>query len=179
MAKEPEHYEQRIQTICLLILTALGITGALYFFKGVLIPFVLAVFLTLSLGPFIDLQMKWLRIPRRTAIFTTVAFGCAILALGTLLVTAAADQIVQNRDAYGKQFQQLLDQARGLLPPEWYTDPNEAVREQRETVPDPNERVRDPNGPMLDPNEPARPSRDPSAQLIRIPNIYILYCQTP
>ena len=169
MAKEPEHYEQRIQTICLLILTALGITGALYFFKGVLIPFVLAVFLTLSLGPFIDLQMKWLRIPRRTAIFTTVAFGCAILALGTLLVTAAADQSVQNRDAYGKQFQQLLDQARGLLPPEWYTDPNEAVREQRETVPDPNERVRDPNGPMLDPNEPARPSRDPSAQLIRIP----------
>jgi AI-2 transport protein TqsA len=169
MAKEAEHYEQRIQTICLLILTALGITGALYFFKGVLIPFVLAVFLTLSLGPFIDLQMKWLRIPRRTAIFTTVAFGCAILALGTLLVTAAADQIVQNRDAYGKQFQQLLDQARGLLPPEWYTDPNEAVREQKETVPDPNERVRDPNGPMLDPNEPARPSRDPSAQLIRIP----------
>ena len=97
MAKESEQYEQRIQTACLVILTALGITGALYFFKGVLIPFVLAVFLTLSLAPVIDLQMKWLRIPRRTAILITAAVGCAVLALATLLVTWAVDQIVQNK----------------------------------------------------------------------------------
>ena len=45
MAKDRENYEQRIQTICLLILTALGITAALYFFASVLIPFVLAIFL--------------------------------------------------------------------------------------------------------------------------------------
>lgn len=183
MAKEPEHYEQRIQTACLLILTALGITGALYFFKGVLIPFVLAVFLTLSLGPIIDLQMKWLRLPRRTAILTTVALGCALLALGTLLVTVSADQIVQNRDAYGKQFQQLLDQARGLLPPEWYTEPNEPVRDVQgpvtdfvERMTDPNVRIldpnapnQDPNSPVSDPNAPIPSGRDPSVQLVRIP----------
>jgi len=155
MARDAEHYEQRIQTACLLILTALGITGALYFFKGVLIPFVLAIFLTLSLTPAIDLQMKWLRIPRRTAILTTVAVGCAVLGLGTLLVTAAADQIVQSRDDYGKQFQQLLVRTRRLLPPEWYTDPNEPAR--------------DPNDVALDPNEPARGRPDPSAPLIRVP----------
>ncbi len=183
MAKETEHYEQRIQTVCLLILTALGITGALYFFKGVLIPFVLAVFLTLSLGPIIDLQMKWLRIPRRTAIFTTIALGCAILALAILLVTAAVDQMVQNRDTYGKQFQQLLFQARGLLPPDWTMEPNEPIRETKEPAPtlvptvldpndpmsDPNEPVYDPNNPIFDPNEPAQTRGDPSARLIRIP----------
>ena len=79
MAQESEHYEQRIQTACLLILTALGISGALYAFKSVLIPFVLAVFLTLCLIPAIDIQMKWLHIPRRTAILTTVLIGCIIL----------------------------------------------------------------------------------------------------
>ena len=88
MADDRGYYEQRIQTVCLLILTALCITAALYFFSSVLIPFVLAIFLTICLTPIIDLQMQWLRIPRRTAIFTTLAIGCGILALATLLVTA-------------------------------------------------------------------------------------------
>lgn len=134
MAKDREHYEQRIQTICLLILTALGITGALYLFASVLIPFVLSIFLTLCLIPAIDVQMKLLRIPRRTAILTTVAIGCALLILGALLVTKAANQIVESKDDYGKQFQQLLVKTRGLLPPEWYTDPNDSSAEPSELL---------------------------------------------
>jgi AI-2 transport protein TqsA len=134
MAKDREHYEQRIQTICLLILTALGITGALYFFSSVLIPFVLAIFLTLCLIPAIDIQMKLLRIPRRTAILTTVAFGCALLILGALLVTKAANEIAESKDEYGKQFQQLLVKTRGLLPPEWYTDPNDSSSDLSEPL---------------------------------------------
>lgn len=134
MAKDREHYEQRIQTICLLILTALGITGALYLFASVLIPFVLSIFLTLCLIPAIDVQMKLLRIPRRTAILTTVAIGCALLILGALLVTKAANQIVESKDDYGKQFQQLLVKTRGLLPPEWYTDPNDSSAEPSEPL---------------------------------------------
>jgi len=132
MADERGNYEQRIQTICLLILTALGITAALYFFASVLIPFVLAIFLTLCLTPVIDVQMKLLRIPRRTAILTTVAIGCALLILGAFLVTKAANQILESKDDYEKQFRQVLIQTRGLLPPEWYTDPNDSS-------PDPSE----------------------------------------
>jgi AI-2 transport protein TqsA len=124
MADERENYERRIQTICLLILTALGITAALYFFASVLIPFVLAIFLTLCLAPIIDVQMRLLRIPRRTAILTTVAVGCALLTLGAFLVTKAVNEIIESKDDYGKQFQQLLVKTRGLLPPEWYTKPD-------------------------------------------------------
>ncbi|MBN2592754.1 MAG: AI-2E family transporter [Sedimentisphaerales bacterium] len=134
MAKDPANYEQRIQTVCLLILTALGITGALYFFSSVLVPFVLAIFLTLCLIPAIDVQMKLLRIPRRTAILTTVAVGCALLILGAFLVTVAANQIAESKDDYGKQFQQLLVKTRGLLPPEWYTDPNDAKADLSEPL---------------------------------------------
>jgi AI-2 transport protein TqsA len=152
MAKDREHYEQRIQTICLLILTALGITGALYLFASVLIPFVLAIFLTLCLIPAIDVQMKLLRIPRRTAILTTVAVGCALLILGALLVTVAVNQIVESKDDYGKQFQQVLVKTRGLLPPEWYTNSNDSA-------PDPNDPVASSDDSSEDPSEP----------LIRIP----------
>ena len=155
MAKDREHYEQRIQTICLLILTALGITGALYLFASVLIPFVLAIFLTLCLIPAIDVQMKLLRIPRRTAILTTVAIGCALLILGALVVTTAANQIVNSRDDYEDQFEALLLRARGLIPSDWYTG-------------DPNDPKRSGSSPD-DPNEPMRPASDPNEPLIRIP----------
>ncbi len=134
MTIEREQYEQRIQTVCLLILTALGISGALYLFGSVLIPFVLALFLTLCLTPAIDIQMKLLRIPRRTAILTTVAVGCAILVLAALLVTAAANQIIESKDAYEKQFRQLLVKGRDLLPPEWYTDPNDPSADPSEPL---------------------------------------------
>ncbi|MHC4539817.1 MAG: AI-2E family transporter [Planctomycetota bacterium] len=155
MAKDREHYEQRIQTVCLLILTALGITGALYLLASVLIPFVLAVFLTLCLTPVIDAQMRWLRIPRRTAILTTVTVGCAILLLVTLLVTAAANQIVESRDDYGKEFQRVLVRARRLLPPEWYTAPNDSAGADNDPSDDPNDLAADPD--------------DPSEPLIRVP----------
>jgi len=155
MAPKTENYEQRIQTGCLLILTALAITAALYAFSSVLIPFVLAVFLTLSLTPAIEIQMKWLHIPRRTAILTTVLIGCAILVFAALLVTAAANQIVDSKDVYEKQFRKLLVQARGLIPSDWYTD-------------DPN----DPNKPddlSGDPNELDKRVSDPNEPLVRIP----------
>ena len=110
MTQGSEHHEQRIQTACLLILTALGIAGALYAFGSVLIPFVLAIFLTICLTPAIDVQMKLLRIPRRTAILTTVLLGCALLVMAALLVTEAANQIRTSKDDYEKQFRQLLVQ---------------------------------------------------------------------
>lgn len=162
MTQKSENYEQRIQTGCLLILTALGIAGALYAFSSVLIPFVLALFLTLSLTPVIDIQMKWLRIPHRTAVLTTVLFGCAILAFATLLVTAAANQIIDSKDDYEQQFRKLLVQARGLIPSDWYMDdPN-----------DPRGSVHDSNVPtddFTDPNKPITLPGRPSGSLIRIP----------
>jgi AI-2 transport protein TqsA len=149
MADERENYEQRIQTICLLILTALGITAALYFFASVLIPFVLAIFLTLCLTPFVDFQMHWLHLPHRTAIFTTLAIGCGFLVLATLLVTAAADQILQNRDEYEKQFQQLLVRTRGLLPPDWYTNIDKSAHNTDNELMDPNQPTRSPAEPLI------------------------------
>ena len=142
MAPNSEHYEQRIQTGCLLILTALSIAAALYAFSSVLIPFVMAIFLTICLFPAIDVQMKWLHIPRRTAILSTVLIGCAILVLAALLITVAANQILKSKDDYGQQFRQLLVKSRGILPPEWYTSES---------------------------NDPNALSDDPSEPLIRVP----------
>jgi AI-2 transport protein TqsA len=118
--------QQRVETVCLLILTALGITGALYVFRSVLIPFVLALFLTICLTPVIDAQVKRFRIPRPVAILTTVLIGCAVLVLVGLLIAAAANEIVQSKDEYQKQVRQMLVKTRGLVPDDWRVgDPND------------------------------------------------------
>ena len=53
MAADTTNPQQRIQTVCLLILTAVAIGAALYMLRPVLIPFVLAVFLVYCLTPVI------------------------------------------------------------------------------------------------------------------------------
>ena len=56
--------EQKVQTIAILILTAIAVAVALKLFSSVLIPFVLAIFLTFGLSPLIDVQIRRMRIPR-------------------------------------------------------------------------------------------------------------------
>lgn len=128
-------YEQRIQSVCLLILTAIGITGALYWFSSVLIPFVLAIFLTICLGPVIELQVNKLGLPRRTAVLTTILAGCVMLILVSLLVTAAVNQILDSKDQYQTKVKQMLVEARDFLPEDWVSEGSDGMSEPLIKVP--------------------------------------------
>ena len=54
--------DSRIQTICLVILCAVAMAAAAHWLRPVLVPFVLALFLTIGLTPLIDLQVRDLQI---------------------------------------------------------------------------------------------------------------------
>ena len=71
--------EFRIQTVCLIILSMIGIAFALYWLRPMLIPFVLALFFSLILTPLIDYQRKLFKIPRFMALITTLVIGFLIL----------------------------------------------------------------------------------------------------
>ncbi len=62
---------ERAQLICLVILTVIATGVALYLLRPVLVPFVLALFITYCLKPPIDLQMRHLKMPRWVAIAST------------------------------------------------------------------------------------------------------------
>ena len=64
--------ESRVQTVCLVILSTVAMGAALYWLKPVLIPFTLAVFVSLGLGPAVDFQIRWLRLPRPMALASTL-----------------------------------------------------------------------------------------------------------
>jgi AI-2 transport protein TqsA len=108
--------EERIQTVCLLILTALGIAYALKEFRGVLIPFVLAILLTYCLTPAIDAQVRWLRLPRVVAVVSTILIGGVVLFLFGLFVTAAVGEVRAHVTDYQAQFDRLMQELTARLP---------------------------------------------------------------
>ena len=114
---DPANPERRIQTVCLLILSTVALAVALYWLRPVLIPFVLAAFLTIGLTPVVDFQVRRLRMPRPLAALTAVAMGCVLLVLVGFLLASSARQLVANAGRYQARFSQLLDQAASSLPP--------------------------------------------------------------
>ncbi|MHC4304064.1 MAG: AI-2E family transporter [Planctomycetota bacterium] len=109
-------YEQRIQIVCLLILTVVAIGMALYFLRPVLIPFVLALFFVYALSPAIDLQARRLKIRRWLAAVNTIVLGCVLLFLLWLLIWSSVSQMAANAAAYEKQMMLLIQDAADKLP---------------------------------------------------------------
>ncbi len=115
MKPEATDPERRLQTVCLLILTAVAIGGSLYLLRPVLIPFVLAVFLVYCLAPVIDLQTNKWRVPRPVAVISTIVLGCVVLSLMWLLVGASVSQMTANAAVYQERFETLIASATKLL----------------------------------------------------------------
>jgi len=107
---------RRVQTLCLLSLTLIALGAALYFLRPVLVPFVLAVFLTYCLTPVIDVQTRYLRMPRGLAVISAVILGLAVLGLCGSLVAASVNSMSHKLEDYEKQFQRLTQRFAESVP---------------------------------------------------------------
>ncbi len=116
--------EQRLQTICLLVLTGLAVALALYWLRSAMIPFVLALFFSFALSPFIDLQVRYLRIPAGLAVTATLALSFVILTSLAGLISASVSELTANAAAYQRQIERIpvyligVLQQYGIRPPE-------------------------------------------------------------
>ena len=107
--------EQRTQTICLLILSAVAIGVALLYLRQVLLPFVLALFLTMAVTPVMDFQVRRFRFPRGLAIVTTILIASAALAALGGLVSAALGEAMAKKGVYLAQVDGLIEEAEGYF----------------------------------------------------------------
>ena len=71
--------DRRVQTVCLLTLTLLATGFAMAQLQPVLVPFVLALFLSQCLAPLILLLMRRGRLPRWLAVTVAVVLAAAVL----------------------------------------------------------------------------------------------------
>jgi AI-2 transport protein TqsA len=114
--------DSRIQTTCLLILTLIATSFALYWLRPVLIPFVLALFIYLGLSSFVDFQVARFRIPRGVALATTIVVSLLLFTTVAVLVTASVRQITSQADTYQAQFGEMLANLAALIPGDYGID---------------------------------------------------------
>lgn len=115
MASNQPVNEQRVQTACMLILAAIGVALTLYWMRPVLVPFVLALFISVGLSALADLLVDRLRFPRKLAVSATLVFGVfCLLAVGAVVSSSVA-QISANANAYRDNVGKMLNSAANWL----------------------------------------------------------------
>jgi AI-2 transport protein TqsA len=128
MNTDPERDDQRVRTVCLLILTVIAVGVALSLLRPVLVPFCLALLLTYCLTPIIDLEMKYLRLPRNLSLVGVGVAG-VLISLFLVYVTAAAiSEIANHISEYRDRIRALTERIRLFLPLGWLgIAPNEGA----------------------------------------------------
>lgn len=116
-AKE-SHMDERIRTLCLVILASAVVAAALHYLRNVLVPLVLALALKYLLIPLINVlscescaNSMPCRVPRPIA--TIFAFGIAFGILGVLgaIVTRSIGEFTSHADVYRGRVEEILSLA--------------------------------------------------------------------
>ena len=116
MTTESMTTEERIRTVCLLLIATVVVGAALYWLSPVMVPFVLSVFLSLALSPVVDFQVDRLRIPRGLAVFGAFVLALVILGLLGYLITTSAVKVAANAGEYQAQFSMMMQRVADALP---------------------------------------------------------------
>ncbi len=116
MTTESMTTEERIRTVCMLLIATVVVGAALYWLSPVMVPFVLSVFLALALSPVVDFQVDRLKIPRGLAVFGAFVLALVILSLFGYLITTSAVKVAANAGEYQAQFTMMMQRVADALP---------------------------------------------------------------
>lgn len=108
--------EKRVQTVCLLILSAVAIAFSLYWLRSVLIPVVLAFFLTILLNPLVSVLMRRCQLPHGVAVVVSVLLGFLSMAVLSLIVSISVSQFTGNVGVYQDRIEHLYADVMNALP---------------------------------------------------------------
>ncbi len=95
-----------LTTVALLALAAIAVALALVYTRRVMIPFVLAVFVSQLVSPWMDWLETRLRFSRFAAVLATLLVVVAILLLLVLLLITSTSALISTAGTYSEQFNQ-------------------------------------------------------------------------
>ncbi len=127
--------DQRLQTTCLLVLTIFAVAVALYWLSAVMIPFVLAVFVTFAINPAVSLLTEKAKIPRPLAIAGVFLIGFGLFTVIGGLVSSSVSQLSQNASAYQDKITRLIADAFALFPFERFGIEHGSIQSQLSNLP--------------------------------------------
>lgn len=107
---------QRVQTFCLLFITAAIASFLAYWLRPVLLPFVVAVFIVSGLSPILDMLQRSLNTDRLMASVIAFLAGCLLIAIVVGLLWASVADLATHSGAYQKQVVKLIDWVEATIP---------------------------------------------------------------
>jgi len=100
-------------SITFLAIVALGVV--LLYTRGVLIPFVLALFIVSLVAPILDFQVLRLRVPRPVAAALTFIFVIVVIIGLALVITQSVQTILNTADTYSQSIADLIGRSLDTL----------------------------------------------------------------
>ncbi len=95
MADEKHGERSGLMIASLVIIAGVALGAALIYAQAVLIPFVLALFISIVVGPLLDFLVIRLKIPRIISAFVSLSAGVVILFALFLFVQSAAEAVIK------------------------------------------------------------------------------------
>jgi AI-2 transport protein TqsA len=115
--RENWELERRLQTACLLIITAILCAVAAYWMRAVLIPFVLSFFLFQLLAPIVRFLNRKARLPHPLAVTVTLLLVGTVIFYTSSVITGSVGQLLKGSDAYTAKLAEILDNLYEHYPP--------------------------------------------------------------
>jgi AI-2 transport protein TqsA len=117
------------------MLTTFAGALALYWLRAVMVPFVLAVFLTFAINPAVDLLSRRARIPRPLAIGAVFLVGFLLFPIVGAVVSSSLGRLAENAPVYQEQISRLVREGAALGGLERFGIGAQELRDQLAAVP--------------------------------------------
>lgn len=105
----------RLAVGSLMVLALAAVAAGLWYASGVMIPFVLAIFVTVVVSPVVDfLVVRW-RVPQSIAVLLAVLVVLGILVCFGLFMIGAVQTVIQTAEPYAQDFTDLAERALDTL----------------------------------------------------------------
>lgn len=104
-----------MMTGSLMVVATVAIAFALSYTKPVMVPFVLAIFITYVVSPLVDVLRSKLKFPGGLAVFVTLMVVAALITLLGLLITTSVRGILENEVLYRERLATLASQLFAFL----------------------------------------------------------------
>jgi AI-2 transport protein TqsA len=110
-----ENKELKLIASCLLIITGILLAAALSFTSSIMIPFVLAVFLSYLISPLVHLFYFRLNAPYSVAVFVSILTGIGIIALISMLFNTSFQSMLENAHLYRDRVVSMVEEGSLFL----------------------------------------------------------------
>jgi len=92
--------QSKVVTTSLAVLAAVATAGALAYTRAVMVPFVLAIFISYLVSPLVDVMQDRVRVPRVVSIVFALLVALGLLTLLALLITTSTRGLLESADIY-------------------------------------------------------------------------------